>query len=184
MSDQDRARALDAVGIGKDSVIAEKAKWGIEWKFDKYYTPDGTPPSEELAKMTPYETSVEKGNLLVNTGIQLLLDLLIGAGGTAFTNGASYIGTGSDGTAAAATQTDLLDGSAERKGMESTFPSRASQTLSFKSIFTTGDGNYEWLEIGVFNASTAGTMLNRKVVSKGTKEATDTWTITITITIS
>ena len=180
MSDQDKAKALEAIGINKESVIAEKAKWGIEWQIDKFYTPNG----ESIEGMKPYESSVEKGNLLVNTGIQLLEDLLIGAGGTAFNNANSYIGTGSDGTAAAATQTDLLDGSAERIGMEATFPSRASQTLSFKSIFTTGDGNYEWLEIGVFNASTAGTMLNRKVVSKGTKEATDTWTITITITIS
>ena len=47
-------------------------------------------------------------NLLLNEGINLLLDLLIGAGGTAFNNGNSYIGVGDSSTAASAADPGLL----------------------------------------------------------------------------
>ncbi len=56
--------------------------------------------------------------------------------------------------------------------------------LTFVSTFGTSVGNYEWLEIGIFNASSGGTMLCRAVQSPtlGTKANTQVWTLTTTVT--
>ena len=132
----------------------------------------------------PYEVIEAEGNILVNAGIGLLLDLLIAAGGTAYSNANAHIGVGDSSTAAAAGQTDLSAATNKlRKAMEATYPSRTSQTLTFRSSFGSGDANFAWNEWAIFNASSSGTMLNRKVASFGTK-STGTWIITATVTIS
>lgn len=125
------------------------------------------------------------GNILVNNGIQLLEDALIGTAITAFSNANARIGVGDSSTAAAASQTDLQAATNKlRKGMDATFPSRASQTLSFKSSFTGAEANYAWAEWAIFNAASGATsMLNRKVESLGTKSS-GTWTLQVDITIS
>lgn len=135
-------------------------------------------------------------NLLLNEGIQRLEDLLIGAGGAAFNNAGTYIGVGDTNTAEAATQTELqaTENAANRfyKVMNATFPSRASQTLSFQADFTTSEANFVWAEwtiaAGATTASGGGflvgtTNLNRKVAALGTK-TTGTWTFTGQVTIS
>lgn len=130
------------------------------------------------------ERRVVEGNILVNAGIQLMLDLLIAAGGTSFANANARIGVGDSTVAAAAGQTDLQAATNKlRKAMEATFPSRAGQTLTFKSSFGSAEANFAWQEWGVFNAATGGVMLNRKVESLGTK-ASGTWTLQVDITVS
>ena len=133
----------------------------------------------------PYEVCETEGNLLVTAGLNALLTLLIGGGGTAFNNASAYIGVGDSNTAAAVGQTDLQAASNKlRKGMKATYPTTPSGgATSFQSDFLTAEANYAWQEWGVFNASSAGTMLNRKVESLGTK-ASGTWTLTVTITIT
>lgn len=130
---------------------------------------------------TPYEIIEGQENILVNSGIALMLDLLIGAGGTDFSG--AYLGVGDGVTAASAGQTTLVGPSATRMAMDATFPSRSGQTLTFKSTFGSGDANHAWQEWAVFNAPSAGTMLNRKVQSFGTKSG-GTWVLTATITIT
>lgn len=129
-----------------------------------------------------YEVVESVGNILVNSGIQLMEDLLIGGGGTVFSNANAYLGVGTDNTAASASQTDLL-GTNTRKAMDATFPSRSAQTITFKSTFSSGDANHDWKEWGIFNDGSSGTMLNRKVQDFGTKSG-GTWVLTATITIS
>lgn len=105
---------------------------------------------------------------------------------TLFDNTNAYVGVG-DGTAAfAATQTDLQGTNKTRKGMEAGYPdqSQGANVLRFKSSFGTADANYAWQEWGVFNASTAGTMMNRKVESLGTKTSAQTWEFTVDIQIN
>ena len=105
-------------------------------------------------------------NLLANAGAALVEDLLIGAGGTVYSNANAYIGSGDSATAVSAAHTDLQAATNKlRKAMDATFPSRASQTLTFKSTFATGDANWQWNEMAVFNASSSGTMLCRSLVS-------------------
>lgn len=132
----------------------------------------------------PEETEERKGNLLLNEGIQEMWDLVIGATATsAYSNANAQLGVGSNTTAAAATQTDLQDGSAAWKAMVATFPVRTNQTMDFKSDFTSGEANFAWQEWGVRNGATRNKNMNRKVESLGTK-STGTWTLTGSITIS
>jgi len=136
--------------------------------------------------LPPDEVVEAKDNLLLNGGIQLLLDLLIGAGGTVYNNSNAYIGVGDSSTSAAATQ-DALQASSNKsyKGMESSFPSRSAQTLSFKSVWGSSDGNFAWNEWSISNSnSDSGVNLNRKVASLGTKASGSEWTLTVTITVS
>jgi hypothetical protein len=167
----------------------EELDWKVHYKLEKFhedigpFKADGT-EAEFYETYAPYEVIEGDGNLLVNAGIALLEDLLIGAGGTVFSNANAYIGVGDSSTAASASQTDLQAATNKfRDAMEATFPSRAAQTLTFKSAFATGEANFAWEEWAIFNAAAAGTMLNRKVQSFGTK-VSGTWTLTVTIVIS
>lgn len=152
----------------------DRLTWRCVWTVEKF-DDDGV----------LYERRVIDGNLAVTSGLQLLEDLLIGAGGTAFNAANARIGVGDNNTAAAVGQTDLQAATNKlRNAMMSTFPSRSGTTLSFKSSFATGEANWVWNEWGVFNAGpTGGTMLNRKVESLGTKSS-GVWTIQADITIA
>lgn len=134
-------------------------------------------------EIEPYAVEEVEGNILVTAGITAMLNLLIGAGGTAFNNANANLGVGDSATAAAIGQTDLQAASNKvRAAMVATYPTTpASGATSFRSDFTAA--NFAWQEWGIFNASSAGTMLNRKVESLGTK-ASGTWTLTATITIT
>ena len=140
----------------------------------------------------PEEMIDTPGNLLLNQGIQHMLDQLHGAVVDPLNNANCRLGVGNAATAEAATQTDLsaAAGAANRqfKLMNATFPSRASQTESYQADFLTGEANFIWNEWCVDNGNATGTtvvapILNRKVASLGTK-ATGTWTLTSTLTIS
>lgn len=109
----------------------------------------------------------------------------IGEAVTAFNNANAHIGVGDSSAAFAAAQTDLQASTNKlRKAMEATYPQRSTNVLTFRSLFGTGDANWAWEEWGVFNASSGGTMLQRKVESLGTKTSAQSWQITATITIN
>lgn len=131
----------------------------------------------------PYEV-LEFINAYVNSGGALLLDLLIGGGGTVFSNANAHIGVGDSNTAVAAGQTDLQAASNKlRKAMDATFPSRAGQVMTWRATFASADANFVWAEIALFNASSAGTMLSRIVQAMGTKASGTSWVATYTITV-
>lgn len=159
----------------------DHGRWRAHVLLEKY---DADEDLVRLGLVSPYEVIEREGNLLVNAGIALMLDKLIGAAGTVFDATNAYLGVGDSATAAGATQTDLQAATNKlRRGMEATFPSRSAQTMSWKASFATGDANWVWNEWGIFNASAGGTMLNRKVESLGTK-ASGTWVLTADVTIS
>jgi hypothetical protein len=164
---------------GSPILIPESARAKGLWRLDIYDAKRLTSGRDSRAAL-PREVQ-EFYNLLANTGGALAIDLLIGAGGTTFANANAYIGIGSGNTAVSAGHTDLQGASKTRKAMESTFPSRAGQILTFKSVFGTGDANYSWEEIAAFNASSAGTMLNRALV---TAPFTKTSSLSITATLT
>jgi len=155
-------------------------------------------PSDLLQQfeITPDDIMIVPGNLLLNEGIGLVLDLAIGAGGTAFNNTNAYTGVGDTATAEAATQTELqaTQAAANRfyKAQNAGKPTRASQTVTWASDFISTEANFAWNEwtiaSGATTASSGGflvgtTNLNRKVSSLGTK-TTGTWTLTAQITFS
>lgn len=122
---------------------------------------------------------------LTNAYRDLLASLSVGAGGTAFNNANAYIGVGDSTTAHAYTQTDLQAATNKlRKAMDATYPQLATNVMTFRATFSTAEANFAWQEWGVFNASTGGTMMQRKVESLGTKTSSQSWQFTVTLTLT
>jgi hypothetical protein len=131
-----------------------------------------------------------KGNALLNSGIQLLLDLAIGAivdSASYFNNTNVYIGIGTSTVAAASTQNGLQCTAASKwwNAMEAGYPSRTSETIWFKAIIGSDDANYSWAEFTVLNGASdaVATNLNRSVSNQGVKASGQTWTIDVKITL-
>lgn len=132
----------------------------------------------------PEQVDEVEGNLLLNEGIGLLLDLAIGAGGTPWNAANARLGVGDATTAEAATQTDLQASTNKvYKAMNATYPSRSAQTVTWQSDFGSSDANFAWNEWTIDNGNSAAINLNRKVQSFGTK-ATGTWTLTGQVQLS
>lgn len=122
---------------------------------------------------------------LTNAGRDLISSAIIGAAYTTFAAANAYIGVGDSTTAFSASHTDLQAASNKlRKAMDSTFPTQSSNVLTFQSTFSTSQANFAWEEWGVFNASSGGTMLNRKVETLGTKTSAQSWQITCQLTVT
>lgn len=132
-----------------------------------------------------FETIERDGNLLMTAGATALWTLLIGGGGTTFANANAHIGVGDSTTAASASQTDLQAATNKvRVAMEATYPQVSTNTCIFRSSFGSDVANWAWAEWGVFNAASAGTMLNRKVEALGTKSSGSTWVLTVTLSLA
>lgn len=165
--------------------VVDQKHWKVTWRVEKFHGKD----ADEIAGCTPDEVVIKHDNLLLNSGINLMLKLLCGLGGTAYSSGNAYIRVGSGTTAAAAAQTDLQGGSKTSKAMDSGYPTVSSQTSSWKASFGSSDGNHAWEEVGVANGSgtpdgSTTILLNRKVQSFGTKNSGSTWTMQVDITIT
>lgn len=162
---------------------AEPLTWRVAWQVEKF---------KAHRRDTPYAIVHGHGNALVYGGASALWQRLIGTGVTAFDNTNAYIGVGDSSTAVTATQTDLqASTNKHREAMDATYPTHTDGTgsssnaqITYKATFETGDANFAWQEWGIFNASSGGRMLNRKVASLGTKTSADTWVFTITITLA
>jgi len=94
----------------------------------------------------------------------------------------SHMAVGSGTTAAAAGQTDLVSILGSREALDSTTVS--TNTITYVSSFEAGEGTGAVTEAGVFNASSGGDMLCRTVFSVVNKGASDSMSITWTITLT
>lgn len=114
-----------------------------------------------------------------------MVQAAIGATPTFFNNANSYIGVGDSTTTFASSQTDLQASTNKvRVAMDATYPSGGSNVITFRATFGTGSANFAWQEWGTFNASSAGTMLSRKVESLGTKTSAQSWQFTVVLTFT
>lgn len=158
----------------------DSAFYKTHWTIRRYGS------DEEFRQDQPYDVSEIHGNVLLNEGITALLNLLIGDAEDAFDNTNAYIGVGDDNTAAAASQTGLQAAANKAYvGMEASYPSISSQTVTWRAVFDTGTGNYAWNEFTVANGnSDSADNLNRVVSAQGTKAAGQTWTVDCAITFS
>ncbi len=123
---------------------------------------------------------------LTNGGRDLIATMLIGDGvaGDWFNAAQAHIGVGDSDTEFAAAQTNLqAETNKTRNGMEANYPARTDNAIDFKASFGTDEANFAWAEWGIFNHTSAGTMLNRKVESLGTKSG-GTWVLTVTLTVN
>ena len=150
------------------------------WKITKYAN------DTEFAKNSPYEHVTIEDNILLNEGIALILDLLMGVPGTVFDNASSYIGVGDGTTAESAAHTGLQGTNKAYAGMSSGYPQRSGQKVTWRAVFDGTSANFDWREFTVSNSdSDAGVNLNRKVdVNQGTKGEGQTWTIDLEITLT
>lgn len=122
---------------------------------------------------------------LTVAGRDFLAALIIDDSATPLDNSNAYIGSGDSDTAFNTNQTDLQASSNKlRKGMEATYPQRTDNVLSFRSLFGTGDANWSWEEWALFNASTSGVMLSRKVEDLGVKASTQSWLFDCSLTVN
>lgn len=134
---------------------------------------------------------------LNNPGTDLMASALLGDGSfPLLDNTNAALGVGDDNTAHSASQTQLqaeANGtSAIRKGQNTGFPSRdpdtdGSENLTrYQSTFGTSEGNFNWLEWGVFNDTTSGggKMLCRVVEDLGAKTNASKWVFEVDLTIS
>jgi len=170
--------------------------WKTKWTIEKFKDPDGKIESALHAGI-PMEKVIEDnsdahfgheiidGNVALNEGLQLCMTLITGAGGTAYSQANTYVGVGESATGEGPTDTGLLGSTKTYKACEAGYPTRVGQVITWRGIFGSADANIAWNEYTVVNAATdAGTNLNRKTSSKGTKASGETWTLDVAITLS
>ena len=164
----------------------ESARWLCRFRLRKYRQDIDPYRGREDSfhrLFKPYEVIEGEGNCLLNTGIDEMWDLIVGDSANHFNNASTQIGVGDSNTAASPSQTDLQAATNKTyKGMDSGYPTSASQKATFKASFGSGDANYAWNE-WVVKQATSGKCLNRKVESLGTKSG-GTWTLEVSITLS
>ena len=123
------------------------------------------------------EVVQEIPNLVVTDGKEFVASRMKDATTTAMSHMA--VGTGS--TAAAAGDS-ALGSEAERNALTSTTVSGAD--ITYVATFAAGEGTGALTEAGLFNASSSGDMLCRTVFAVVNKGASDSMTITWTVTVS
>ena len=144
-------------------------------------------------------STVAEGNLLLNGGITIMWSN-IGTTGTQFNAANSRLGVGTDGTGANATQTQLnpsVPGSVYYQVADATYPQISGQTIIYQATFPSTAANFLWQEFGVDNDAVDGNgssiahyspgvigLMNRLVVSQGTKVASQTWILQLSIALS
>ena len=120
---------------------------------------------------------VEK-NLLVTAGLAYIASRMKDATATAMT----HMALGSGSTAASAGQTALVTQLGSRAALTAT--TVTSNQVEYTATFAAGVATGAVVEAGIFNASTAGTMLCRTVFGLKTKDAGDSFAMTWTITLA
>jgi len=123
------------------------------------------------------ETVQEVDNLVVTAGKGYVASRMKDASATAM----SHMAIGSGSTAAAASDT-ALGNQLGRVALTSTAVSAA--VVTYTATFGAGTGTGAVTEAGILNASSGGTMLCRTVFSVVNKGASDSMTITWTVTVS
>jgi hypothetical protein len=169
-----------------DKLSTDKVNYFTRWAIAKHKNCEACGPKAACNHNPAYEVVKFDMNMLLNAGINVLWTLVCSSSGTKFDNTNAYLGVGDSSTAESAAHTDLQAATNKlRKAMDATYPTYGtSQKATWKSTFGGSDANYAWNEFGVFNASTSGTMLNRKVSAQGTKTSGQTWELTLDVTLS
>jgi hypothetical protein len=120
---------------------------------------------------------------LLNLARDLLADAIIGGSSyTRFNTGNAYMGVGESTTAFAASQTGLLGSTVFRIPMDSSFPARAANVVTWRGTCGAADGNFDWQEITIENAAAGGQALLRKTQNIGVKTNTVSRQLTLTQT--
>jgi hypothetical protein len=124
--------------------------------------------------------TIYRDNLIVNVGFDFIADAIGKSASRPAVMGYIALGTGT--TAAAATQSALVT---ELDRNAATYAHTVgTKAFTFTADFPAGDGTGAITEAGVFNAATAGIMLDRVVFPVVNKGADDSLTAVFTFTMS
>jgi hypothetical protein len=116
-------------------------------------------------------------NLVVTTGKNFIASRMVGTADAVM----SHMALGSSNTAAAAGNTAL---GSELGRVALTSATAAANVATYVATFPAGTATGAVVEAGIFNASSAGTLLCRTVFAVVNKDANDAATITWQITVS
>lgn len=135
-----------------------------------------------IGKDGKVKESRQERNLIVNAGLGYIASRMAGTTPAVM----SHMALGSGTTAAAANDTALQSQLGSREALDSTTENGAAGTgtVVYVSTFEAGDATGAVTEAGIFNAVSGGTMLCRTVFPVVNKGASDTLSITWTITLS
>lgn len=159
-----------------------KAKFAIKGNVELYEFPaDYT--FDKIQKLNPEEKKAylkDKGdNLVVDTGLAQIVDLMIGTDTSSFTH--CRVGSGTNTPAAGDTDMQTIIGT----GLTVTNRYRSGAVAYFDTFFSTSSNNGTWAETGIANASTGSDLLcRRKFSSTFSKTSSNTALVAWTITLS
>ena len=123
-------------------------------------------------------------NMIVTSGKNAIASRLVGTATAVM----SHLAVGQSTTAPVATQTALITeftgGSNTRAALTVAGGAVSGNQITFSATFVAGNATGPVTEAGIFNASTAGTMLARTTFLVVNKDALDTLTISWIVTIS
>lgn len=127
-----------------------------------------------------YSGQLCEEDAITNSGRQQILGLL---GNIGSKNVISHMAIGTGTTSETATDTMLENENCTRAAVTCTF---SGNSMNIEATFGAGNGTGDVTELGCFDTSTAdtGDMTNRKTFSAKAKGADDSFTFTLTFTIS
>lgn len=107
----------------------------------------------------------------------------------------AYVHVGSSTAAEDTTHNSMQSTAATVKAMSAGYPKRNDGTdstganiLAYRALFATNEANYSWNEWGIKNttatATGTGTLFQRKLEDLGTKPSTQSWQLTILLTLT
>ena len=92
-------------------------------------------------------------------------------------DGPYYVAVGNDNTAFNVSQTDLIGTNARAAATAV----RVGSTVTYTAVFGTSVANFAWLEVGLADAASAGTLVTRKVIALPTKTNSESWTVNLEV---
>lgn len=151
-------------------------KWNVKWTCEKWRS-----DADREAGLPPYEVLVQEHNVATALGLNELLKVFTGTGGTPFSSGTTYMYVGDSALDAASGQTDLQGVNKAEVIMDTGYPQVSNQHVTFRGTFDGSSANFTWNEAGIKNGAGAPggavILLNRRVVSFGAKTVGVSWTL-------
>jgi len=152
----------DAMGIKGKAILRAYPRGLIPWLMRHGLSYDDA----RRHGVCEIRARVERHNLVVTTGKELMCQMLIDDSG--YDTGLTYCAIGSDSTSPAVGQTTLVT---EENRKLITSKSCTTNVITLSTFFTSAESNYAIEEVGIFGHSTAsssadsGVMFNRVLLS-------------------
>lgn len=130
----------------------------------------------DVSVLGPCEHETIDGNLTLDEGVRLMVDLVAGTGpGNAWDFAHAHIGVGDGDAPTEASQTGLMGANKAYKPMDATYPQRTGNVCVWRATFGPDDANFVWNEYTIANGpDDTAVNLNRRAEQRGPKRPGDT----------